>query len=148
MILGIAVTGGLQFRTTRRQTPTSTRTVATEFNAWVVSAFAISCSRMCATRIKTHHPLHRRRANWPSLSRAELRLLMAGLSDWEARSRGPMRARIRRKRLDAVEFFRRFHGPLADDRLWASASSASHDVTAPPHNPRSERLKGALWHHG
>ena len=81
-------------------------------------------------------------------SLAKMRLLMAGLMDWELRSIGPVRARIRRKRLDAVEFFRRIHGPLADDRLWMTADRESHrHRRRQPHEARSERAKGVLWHH-
>jgi hypothetical protein len=104
--------------------------------------------RMNCHPIKTHHPLMRRRAGWHVLSRAEMRLLMAGLMDWEFRSIGPMRARLRRKRLDAVEFFRRFHGPLPNDRLWMTAGRESHrHRRRQSHEARSERAKGVMWHH-
>jgi hypothetical protein len=46
---------------------------------------------------------------------------MSGLASWEARSTGQARSRIRRKRLEAVAFFRRHHGPLAANRLWVDA---------------------------
>ena len=71
-----------------------------------------------SVRIQTHKPLMRRRSNWHRLSNAELRLLIAGLADWESRSAGSVLTRIRRKRQDAVHYYRKWHGPLADDRLW------------------------------
>jgi hypothetical protein len=100
--------------------------------------------------VQVRNPLMRRRASWPMLSKAELRLLMAGLVDWESRSRGPIRARIRKKRLEAVEYYRRVHGPLAEDRLWVPRKSTSAAARQwdchRRHDPARERLRGVLWH--
>ena len=100
--------------------------------------------------VQIRNPLMRRRASWPRLNRAELRLLMAGLVDWEMRSRSAVRARIRRKRLEAVAYYRRVHGPLAEDRLWVSGASGSararRSDRAERHDPRSEGTRGVLWH--
>jgi hypothetical protein len=75
---------------------------------------------------------------------------MSGLADWEARSIGPVRARIRRKRLEAVAYYRKVHGSLASDRLWVSHSIPlnRHALAALStlHNPRSEQERGVLWH--
>ena len=75
---------------------------------------------------------------------------MAGLADWEARSFGPSRSRIRRKRLDAVAYYRRRFGGLADDRLW-TAVRLSRKVSLGRlsdrlHNPKREHQRGVLWH--
>ncbi len=74
---------------------------------------------------------------------------MAGLANWEARSTGQVRSRIRRKRLEAVAFFRRYHGPLAADRLWVAGRVKNKTSTlgppAPRHDPRQEQVRGVLW---
>jgi hypothetical protein len=92
----------------------------------------------------------RRRSNWHRLSKAELRLLMAGLADWESRSIGSVLSRIRRKRQDAVGYYRKVHGPLADDRLWVQRNlpriSLASGGRARPHNPAHEQHHGVLWH--
>jgi hypothetical protein len=69
---------------------------------------------------------------------------MAGLATWEQRSRGPVRTRVRRKRLDAVAFYGRKFGALSPERLWAGRSAG--DQTAPTHKPRNENRRGVLWH--
>jgi len=99
--------------------------------------------------IHTHNPRLRRRSNWGSLSRAELRLLMAGLADWESRSTGQVLARIRRKRLEAVAYFHRRHGALSADRLWVSRSGPVENRPANwlsrRHEPQLEHMPGVLW---
>jgi hypothetical protein len=74
---------------------------------------------------------------------------MAGLADWESRSLGPSRARIRRKRLDAVAYYRRKFGGLADDRLWVAARIPRKNSLRRErdrlHNPKRENQRGVLW---
>jgi len=105
---------------------------------------------MRSTPIRTNNPRYRRRAQWPNLSRAELRLLMSGLANWEARSTGQVRSRIRRKRLEAVAFFRKHHGPLANDRMWVGVKAAQKEQAphrlASKHDPKKEDTRGILWH--
>jgi hypothetical protein len=92
----------------------------------------------------------RRKTHWQELLPAELRLLMSGLADWESRSVGPVRTRIRRKRLEAVAYYRKTHGPLANDRLWVPVKAPfkrrANDPLSTPHNPRREHEHGLLWH--
>jgi hypothetical protein len=95
------------------------------------------------SKLQIYNPLKRRRSFWCHLSKPELRLLMAGLASWEQRSRGPVRARVRRKRLDAVSFYGLKFGVLSPDRLWAGRSVGTEG--APAHNPRNENRWGALW---
>jgi hypothetical protein len=75
---------------------------------------------------------------------------MSGLANWEVRSTGQARSRIRRKRLEAVAFFRKHHGPLANDRLWVSARTqmkkSASDRHALKHDPKKEDTRGVLWH--
>ncbi len=75
---------------------------------------------------------------------------MSGLADWESRSTGQALARIRRKRLEAVAFFRKHHGPLLDDRLWVSlrgpVEQRPEQWLSRRHDPRLEKLRGVLWH--
>jgi len=101
-------------------------------------------------RILTHKPVMRRRSNWSRLSKAELRLLMAGLAEWERRSSGPVRSRIRRKRIDAVHYYRKTHGFLTEDRLWVQAKMPRTKATAGrlhrKHSPAREHENGVLWH--
>ncbi len=96
------------------------------------------------SKLQIYNPLKRRRSYWRHLSKPELRLLMAGLASWEQRSRGSVRARVRRKRLDAVSFYGRKFGVLSSDRLWAGRSVGTEAV--PAHNPRNENRRGVLWH--
>jgi len=93
----------------------------------------------------------RRKTNWRFLGEAELRLLMWGLAEWERRSPlGPIRTRIRRTRREAVAFYRKRYGPLAEDRLWVPSKlpkEKSHRISfLGPHNPRKENERGVLWH--
>jgi hypothetical protein len=75
---------------------------------------------------------------------------MSGLAEWERRARiGPVRSRIRRTRGDAVEFYRRHHGPLGEDRLWVP-SKLPREVRLrarilPAHIPAKESKRGVLW---
>ena len=63
-----------------------------------------------------------RKATWKGLSRPQLRLVMAGLADREAKAkRLAVRARLRRRRLEAVAIYRALHGSLREDRLWVAA---------------------------
>ena len=73
---------------------------------------------------------------------------MAGLANWENRSQGPARSRIRRKRLEAVNFYRRAIGPLAEDRLWVGKRLPQEPFShrTGRHDPRREREHGVLWH--
>jgi len=115
---------------------------------WSGHFYVMSHRRSAPSVVRIHNPLLRRKARWPSLSKPELRLLMAGLADWELRSRGPSRTRIRRKRQDAVAFYRRKFGALGDDRLWVAArlpSETSSWRATRPHNPRREQERGVLW---
>jgi hypothetical protein len=86
--------------------------------------------------------------HWGLLSKPELRLLMAGLASWEQRSRGAQKARIRRKRLDAVSFYGRKFGRLSDDRMWVAPrlEEGVRGQHLRPHNPKRENLRGVLWH--
>jgi hypothetical protein len=70
---------------------------------------------------------------------------MAGLADWESRSFGPSRTRIRRKRLEAVAYYRVKFGGLADDRLWVAARIPRKRSFGGPHNARREHERGVLW---
>ena len=93
----------------------------------------------------------RRKSNWRYLTNAELRLLMSGLSEWERRSPlGPIRTRIRRIRREVVAFYRKHHGPLADDRLWVPAKlpkeKSERRSFLGRHDPRKENSRGVLWH--
>lgn len=103
------------------------------------------------SRIRTYDPRMRLRSNWRFLSAGELRLLMSGLANWERRSPiGPVRSRIRRMRRDAVEFYRKVHGSLAEDRLWVAprlpTERGMRDRYLGRHDPRKERQFGVLWH--
>ena len=94
------------------------------------------------------NPLKRRRSRWRYLSRPEVRLLMSGLADWEQRSRGPVKTRIRRKRRNAVMYYRKTYGALPDDRPWTAVKlgRAAPRVGRPAHDPRRENERGVLWH--
>jgi hypothetical protein len=100
--------------------------------------------------IRIYHPMMRLRSNWRMLTNAELRLLMAGLADWERRSDlGPVRSRIRRMRLDAVQHYRKVYGPLSDDRLWVAERQPNErkkTLHRNRHNPKNEKHIGVLWH--
>src|SRR5690349_9516737 len=91
-----------------------------------------------------YNPLKRRRAYWKLLAKPELRLLMAGLVSWEQRSRGPVRSRVRRKRLDAVAYYGRRFGALARGSLWTERKAEWR--SGPLHSPRKENARGVLWH--
>jgi hypothetical protein len=72
---------------------------------------------------------------------------MAGLANWEQRSRGAVKTRIRRKRLDAVAFYRRKFGSLSGDRLWTAprlVGGRSGDERK-PHDEKRENARGLLW---
>ena len=91
------------------------------------------------------------RSTWHMLTTGELRLLMAGFADWERRSPpGPIRSRIRGKRLDAVAYYRRAHGALGEDRQWVSARLPNQqrirEAYLGRHDPRRERDFSVLWH--
>jgi hypothetical protein len=96
-------------------------------------------------------PRMRRKSNWRRLSRGEMRLLMAGLADWESRSPlGPIRTRIRKTRLEAVAFFRKHHGSLSEGNSWVSPRLLPKDerrrpISWGPHNPGKENVAGVLW---
>jgi hypothetical protein len=95
------------------------------------------------SRLRILSPLKRRRSQWRSLSKPELRMLMAGLASWEQRSRGSVRARVRRKRLDAVAFYGEMYGALPSNRLWTGKSVGGY--ATPAHNPRNENMWGVMW---
>jgi hypothetical protein len=96
--------------------------------------------------LQIYNPLKRRRAYWPALSKPELRLLMHGLAEWEERSRGPVKARIRRKRVDAVSFYRKRFGGLSSDRYWVGQRMHRKIQHEGLHNPKREKDRGVLWH--
>lgn len=104
--------------------------------------------RSAPQRLKVNRAAMRRRASWHVLSRAELRLLMSGLLEWEMRSQGPMRARLRRKRMEAIDFFRRVHGPLASDRLWVAPVTGAPRRGTVRHQARTEQWSGSRWRLG
>jgi len=111
---------------------------------WRQLGSAAGRRRSSPSKLQIDNPLKRRRSFWCRLTKPELRLLMAGLANWEQRSRGPTRARIRRKRLDAVEYYGRRFGALSTERLWAGPRTSGRAL--PMHNPRSENARGVLWH--
>jgi hypothetical protein len=79
-----------------------------------------------------------------------MRLLMAGLADWELRSPlGPIRTRIRKTRLEAVVFFRKHHGSLSESSSWVAPRLPKDERRRPinwgPHNPGKENVAGVLW---
>ena len=98
------------------------------------------------TPLQIYNPLKRRRAFWPSLAKPEMVLLMHGLSDWEERSRGTVKTRIRRKRIEAVTFYaKRFGG--TSPRLYAVGKRMHENIRQyGAHNPKAERDWGVLWH--
>ena len=102
--------------------------------------------RSAPLSIQVYNPLKRRRASWHMLSKSELRLLMHGLAEWEERSRGPTKARIRRKRIDAVAFYRDKFGGLASDRYWVGERMHQKIAAYGLHNPKTEGKRGVLWH--
>ncbi len=102
--------------------------------------------RSAPARLQIYNPLKRRRAYWNALAKSELALLMHGLSDWEERSRGAVKARIRRKRVEAVAFFcKKFGGP-SSDRYWVGKRMHKSIRQQGLHNPNSECEWGVLWH--
>lgn len=105
-----------------------------------------SYRRSAPSAIQIYNPLKRRRAYWPALSKPELRLLMHGLAEWEERSRGAVKARIRRKRIESVSFYRKKFGGLASDRYWVGERMHKRIRTRELHNPKLENGRGVLWH--
>jgi hypothetical protein len=105
-----------------------------------------SYRRSAPSAIEIYNPLKRRRAYWSALPKAELRLLMHGLAEWEERSKGAVRARIRRKRVEAVAFYRRKFGGLPSDRYWVGERMYKKIAVDGIHNPKTEGTRGVLWH--
>ena len=101
-------------------------------------------------RVRIHDPVKRLKSNWRHLSNAELRLLMSGIAEWESRTPlGPTHTRLRRRRRDAVFFYRKYHGKLGDDRLWAIIRvKPSREAMKAwgRHDPKREHARGVLWH--
>jgi hypothetical protein len=96
--------------------------------------------------LQIYNPRKRRRAYWSSLPKPEMALLMHGLSDWEERSRGALKARVRRKRVEADTFYaERFGGALP---CWYAVGKRTHKKIRQYglHNPGAERDWGVLWH--
>jgi hypothetical protein len=108
----------------------------------------MSHRRSARSNVRIYNPRMRRRSNWSLLSKPELRLLMAGLAGWEERSIGSVRTRIRRKRREAVAFYRAKYGGLADDRLWVGPKMNRKGLRwnrLGLHDPRRENEPGVLW---
>ena len=71
---------------------------------------------------------------WPQLQHYELRIFMARLLDLEQTSPlGPVRARFRARRAEAVRVYRRIHGSLGDDALWVAPDAGRGTRLARPH---------------
>jgi hypothetical protein len=96
--------------------------------------------------LQIYNPRNRRRASWAALAKPELALLMHGLSDWEERSRGAVKVRIRRKRIEAVAFFSRKFGGIAPDRYAVGKRMHKSIRQYGLHRPEREREWGVLWH--
>ena len=105
-----------------------------------------SYRRSAPSSVGVYNPLKRRRAYWPLLSNAELRLLMHGLSEWEERSRGATKTRIRRKRVEAVQFYRKKFGGLSADRYWVGERMHTKIGERGLHDPKTEQERGVMWH--
>lgn len=96
--------------------------------------------------LQIYNPLNRRRAYWRALPKAELSLLMHGLSDWEERSRGPVKARIRRKRVEAVAFYSEKFGGVSPKGYAVGKRMHKSIRQYGLHNPDREHRWGVLWH--
>jgi len=96
--------------------------------------------------LQIYNPLNRRRAHWNALAKAELALLMHGLSDWEERSRGAVKARIRRKRVEAVAFYYEKFGGISTAGYWVGKRQHESIRQYGRHKPESEHGWGVLWH--
>jgi hypothetical protein len=71
---------------------------------------------------------------------------MHGLAEWEERSRASVRARVRRKRIEAVAFYRKKFGGLASDRYWVGERMHRKIKADGLHDPKREHDRGVLWH--
>jgi len=74
---------------------------------------------------------------------------MAGLIEWEERSRAATKARIWRKRRDAISYYVGKFGrvpPIGFAQLVKKPGARRAWVKAGEHSPRRENLWGVLWH--
>lgn len=115
---------------------------------WRSLSASRSRPRSLASRIQVYNPLKRRRAHWHALAKPELLLLLRGLLDWEARSGGPVRARIRRKRTDLESLISMKFGAALTARIRASERLLRSPKGVVSHCPCRENLSGPLWHEG
>lgn len=71
---------------------------------------------------------------------------MHGLADWEERSRGAVKARIRRKRVEAVAFYFAKFGGVSPSGYGVGKRMYRRIRQDGLHNPSREREWGVLWH--
>ncbi len=71
---------------------------------------------------------------------------MHGLADWEERSRGAVKARIRRKRLEAVAFYSEKFGGVSAMGYGVGKRMHKSIYQHGQHKPNNEHVWGVLWH--